>query len=266
MERLVDMKNVSVRTNGRVRLEDVSFEVNQGEHRALLGLNGSGKTTLLQAILGQVWATEGVVHTWFGRHGRVNMQDLRREIGIVSNALDDQYQHRAGETAFNVALSGYFASIGIYEQAPEEITARAENALHTFGVSQYRDVPYAALSQGEKRRVMLARAWTTGAKLLLLDEPCTGLDVKGREELIAGLEASLQNPEAPTVLYVTHHLEELPGAVEAATIMKNGRVQADGKKQDVLTDEEISTAFDVNGSIQWHEQRPWFIIGGAPIR
>lgn len=266
-EELFQLQKVTVQTGGQTRLENVSFSLEQGVHTGLLGLNGSGKTTILQLLTGYIWPTEGTVHSWMGKHGQVPMQQLRREIGWVSDALDDRYRTRSSDTALEVVISGYFASVGLYDDPGEEVTAYALKCLDRFQVERYADKPYSQLSQGEKRRVMLARAWVIKPRLLILDEPCTGLDVKGREELLSLLQQALSEPNAPTLLYVTHHIEELPPAVINMALIKEGKLLCQGFKADVLTDKLISEAFDVQASITWEEERPWLRVkSGKPVK
>ncbi|RKD69444.1 iron complex transport system ATP-binding protein [Sinobaca qinghaiensis] len=259
-EPLFQLQNVSVRTGGQSRLQNINLSLEDGIHTGLLGLNGSGKTTILQLLTGYVWPTEGTVHSWMGQHGRVSMQTLRREIGWVSDALDDRYRARSSDTALEVVISGYFASVGLYEEPADEVTAYARKCLELFQVGAYAEKPYSRLSQGEKRRVMLARAWVIRPRLLILDEPCTGLDVKGREELLSILERALSEPGAPTLLYVTHHIEELPPAIVNMALLKNGQMLEHGFKKEVLSNDLISEAFDVQASISWEEERPWLRI------
>ncbi|MFB4164199.1 ABC transporter ATP-binding protein [Alteribacillus sp. JSM 102045] len=257
---LLSFQNVSVITGGKQRLKDITFEMKKGEHWGLLGLNGSGKTTLLQLITGYVWASKGTLASWEGTFGKINIHMLRQQIGWVSDSLDDRYRTKNTSTALEVVLSGLFATIGVYEEPGNEEIEKAEHWLDFFGISHLKNTSYMYLSQGEKKRAMLARAWIAEPKLLLLDEPCTGLDVKGREEFLASLEDLLQLENAPALLYVTHHLEELPASVQNVLLLKNGEILHKGPKQKTLTDVFVQDAFDVKSRIVWDQDRPWLVV------
>ncbi|WP_158736419.1 ABC transporter ATP-binding protein [Alteribacillus sp. YIM 98480] len=257
---LLSFQNVSVTTGGNQRLKDITFDIKKGEHWGLLGLNGSGKTTLLKVIAGYVWASKGYLESWQGTYGKIDIQKLRQQIGWVSESLDDRYRTKQTSTALEVVLSGLFASIGLYETFKTEDIKKAEYWLDFFGIYHLRNTPYLHLSQGEKTRSLLARAWIAEPPLLLLDEPCSGLDVKGREEFLSSLEHLLHLDNAPALLYVTHHLEEMPSSIQNVLLLKNGEIMTKGSKYDTLTDEYVQRAFDVDARIVWEQARPWLVI------
>ncbi|SDH01993.1 iron complex transport system ATP-binding protein [Alteribacillus persepolensis] len=260
---LLRFDEVNVTTGGTKRLQNLSFAINRGEHWGVLGLNGSGKTTLLKVIAGYVWASKGQVTSWQGTYGKIDIQQLRQKIGWVSDSLDDRYRTKMSHTALEVVLSGLYASIGLYESTSQRDISHAEHWLDFFGISHVKHQPYGQLSQGEKKRALLARAWIAKPTLLLLDEPCTGLDVKGREEFLSTLEGLLQLDDAPTLLYVTHHLEELPSSIENVLLLKNGEILQQGKKFNTLTADNIQEAFQVNADIIWENERPWLVVSNS---
>ncbi|MGY4689942.1 ABC transporter ATP-binding protein [Salibacterium sp. K-3] len=258
---LITFDHVDVMSGGTARLKDITFEIKQGEQWGMLGLNGSGKTTLLQVIAGYVWPTSGSVYSWKGQYGKIDIPALRRDIGWVSDALDDRYRTRSSDSAIDVVLSGIYASVGLYETPSHEDVEKAASWMSFFGIHHLQNRPYASLSQGEKRRTMLARAWIAEPKLLLLDEPCTGLDVKGREEFLAAVEDLMALDDAPALLYVTHHMEELPSSVDRVLLLKEAEIIHKGGKKDVLNDRNVQDTFEVDGRVHWEKERPWLLTG-----
>ncbi|SFP98188.1 ABC transporter ATP-binding protein [Salibacterium halotolerans] len=257
---LLRFDHVDVTSGGKSRLQNITFEINKGEQWALLGLNGSGKTTLLQVIAGYVWPTSGTVTSWKGQYGRIDLPALRREIGWVSDTLDDRYRTRAGDSALEVVLSGLYASIGLYETTTDVDREKAASWMSFFGIHELQNRSFASLSQGEKRRTMLARAWMAEPKLLLLDEPCTGLDVKGREEFLSSVESLMSLDDAPALMYVTHHIEEIPASVGSIVLLKDAGIIQKGDKKTVLNDDNVKETFEVNGRVHWEEERPWLLV------
>ncbi|MDQ0299258.1 iron complex transport system ATP-binding protein [Salibacterium salarium] len=259
-ESVLSFQNIDVINNGNVRLKDISFDIKKGEQWGLLGLNGSGKTTLLQLIAGYVWPTSGSLFSWQGKYGQINIPELRKSLGWVSDALEDRYRTRQSDTAIEIVLSGLFASVGLYESTNITEVELAEKWMRFFGIEEYKDRRYSQLSQGEKKRTMLARAWIAEPSVLLLDEPCTGLDVKGREEFLESLESLMALNNAPALLYVTHHIEELPPSIKNVLLLKNGEILHKGKKYDVLNDTNVQQTFDVKGNVHWENERPWLVV------
>ncbi|RSL33287.1 ATP-binding cassette domain-containing protein [Salibacterium salarium] len=259
-ETLLEFQNVDVITAGDPRLKNISLDIKKGEQWGLLGLNGSGKTTLLQIIAGYVWPTSGTLYSWKGKYGQINIPQLRQSIGWVSDALDDRYRTRQSDSAIEVVLSGLFASVGLYDTTSRDEVSQAEKWMQFFGIEDLKNKRYSQLSQGEKKRTMLARAWIAEPQLLLLDEPCTGLDVKGREEFLLSLEALMKLENAPALIYVTHHIEELPTSVHNVLLLKDGQMLHKGPKLDVLTDENVQQTFDVNAKVHWEKDRPWLVV------
>ncbi|WP_026701177.1 ABC transporter ATP-binding protein [Salibacterium aidingense] len=257
---LLSFENVDVITGGTIRLKDVTFELKEGEQWGLLGLNGSGKTTLLQIIAGYVWPTSGAVYSWQGKYGRISIPKLRQRIGWVSDALDDRYRTRASDTALEVVLSGLFASVGLYEKTNTYQVETASGWMDFFGIGHLKENKYSQLSQGEKKRTMLARAWMAEPRILLLDEPCTGLDVKGREEFLSSLEALMELDNAPALIYVTHHMEELPASVSNVLLLKEANMIHKGPKKEILNDANVQETFEVKGRVHWEKERPWLLV------
>lgn len=258
MTNVIQIDDLSWHKGDRGILNHINWEVKKGEHWALLGLNGSGKTSLLQMILGYQWPNRGGKIAVFNEQfGQTNIPELRKSIGWVSSSFDERYQTRPNDTTLEVVLSGKYASIGIYEEIIDEDRKQAEQLLEQFSIKQFQHSPYRLLSQGEKRKTMIARALMAKPKLLILDEPCNGLDIYSREQLLSTIETVTQQEEGPTVIYVTHHIEEIVSAITHVLLLHNGKVVAQGEKKATLTPENLEKTFQLPVAIDWEQDRPW---------
>jgi iron complex transport system ATP-binding protein len=259
-ESVVHTKNVHWVREGRPILDQVSWDVKKGEHWAIAGLNGSGKTSLLNIITGYQWPTSGDVHVLGQQLGRVDLRELRKSIGWVSTSLGERYQGRPSDTAVEVALSGKFASIGLYEEPSTDDRDEALKLLQSFHVGHLAEKSYHNLSQGEKQKVILARAWMANPKLIILDEPCTGLDIAAREELLSTIHDLSAVPDGPTLLYVTHHIEEIVPTFTHALLLSDGQVVAAGEKESVFTAPLLEKTFKLPVNVRWESDRAWVSV------
>ncbi|MGV9676814.1 ABC transporter ATP-binding protein [Nocardia sp. NPDC003482] len=223
-------------------LSAVSLTVRPGEHWALLGPNGAGKTTLLKLLGALEHPTRGAVEVLGHRLGRVDMRELRTAIGHV----DPRHAPPYPLTAHEVVLTGLTNTADLKQRwnpTAAEI-AEADRLIELLGLAHRRDARWPTMSQGERGRALIARALMPNPRLLLLDEPATGLDVAGREQLIENIDRlQAARPELASVL-VTHHLEELPPGTTHAMLLRAGRSVAQGPVDRVLTDAHVSTCFD----------------------
>lgn len=257
---VLNLNGVTFRRNEREILSNVSWRIEPGEHWALLGANGSGKTTLLKVINGYEWATRGSVEVLGQRFGSCNVPHLRKSIGWVSSAL--QQRLPLGDTALQIVDSGYEASLGVYRKFTEEEIERALAALALVSGTGLAERVYGTLSQGEQQRVLIARALVSGPKLLILDEPCAGLDPVAARLFLDDLSALATRPEAPTVIFVTHHIQEIAPWIERVLLLKSGRVSARGETAKVLTGPNLSAALhsecrvDFDGAHYWLRLKP----------
>jgi iron complex transport system ATP-binding protein len=258
--RIISLKNIVWEQDEKKILNQVSWDVQKGEHWALLGLNGSGKTSLLKMITGYQWPSSGEVSVLGERFGNTNIPELRKKIGWVSSSLDEQFQTRLSDTAIEVVLSGKFASIGVYEKVTKEDFEKAHDILTQFKIEHLFDRPISHLSQGERRRVMISRALISSPRLLILDEPCNGLDIYAKEELLSTIENMSTTPDGPTILYVTHYIEEIVPSISHALLINSGEVIASGPKHATLTAESIERTFQVPVSLEWENERPWIRV------
>ena len=232
-EKIISVKDVVWKRKGKVILDQISWDVFKGQHWVMIGLNGSGKTSLLNLITGYQWASSGEIHILGHRLGAVELRELRKSIGWVSSSLSERYRERMGDTAKGVVISGKYASVGLEYQTgvTKEDEERAEELLARFEADYLADQPYNQLSNGEKQKVLLARAWMAKPKLLILDEPCSGLDIRAREDLLATIDRIGATPDGPTMIYVTHHIEEIMPSFTHALFIKDGRIVAKGEKK-----------------------------------
>jgi iron complex transport system ATP-binding protein len=257
---VVEARGVSVVVGGDTLLDDVSLRLEAREHLAVLGPNGSGKTTLLRVLATYRYPTRGEVTLLGHRLGRVDVRALRPRVGLVSVALDPLVD--AVPVLPLVASSRRGATApapGILRDA--EAVAAAERALAQVGAGHLAGRRVDTLSQGERQRVRTARALASGPDLLLLDEPFAGLDLGGRETLLADLDRLLADPRGPTVVLVTHHLEELPAGVTRALLLADGAAVGSGPIGEVLTSAQVSAAFGVEVAVGRDASGRWRATG-----
>ena len=239
---VIELRNVSFVREGRRILDDVSFSVDAGEHWALLGPNGAGKSTILGFCGALTHPTTGTVHVLDGQLGRTELQALRRSIGHVN----PRHPLRSPLSVLEVVLTGLTGTIETpmrWEPTTAQI-AQAEGLLATLGLAGRGSASWPNLSQGERGRTLIARALISEPRLLLLDEPSTGLDVAAREQLLETIDTLEQShPDIASIL-VTHHLEELPSTTTHAMLVSHGRLTAVGDVHDVVTTANVSAAFE----------------------
>ncbi|MCB1065313.1 MAG: ATP-binding cassette domain-containing protein [Verrucomicrobiae bacterium] len=245
---VLSVQDVSVIRNGRTILDQVNWEVFRGEHWTVLGANGSGKTSLLNVILGYLTATSGTV-LLKGRDTGPDMpnedwDNWRKQIGFVSSSIASLIDPE--ETAFEIVLAGRHAMINYWrKRTPEEEKLAAQAILEKIECAHLANQPWRFLSQGERQRILIGRAlMSPDMKLLVLDEPCAGLDPVARENFMVFVEKLISKKRnAPTLLLVTHHVEEIMTAITHALILKDGKVIASGEKSRALRSATLSEAF-----------------------
>ncbi len=258
---VLSLEDVYMRRGDTVILDRISWQVLPGEQWAVVGPNGSGKTTMLKVAAGVMWPSAGKVEALGHRYGQVDLRTLRTRIGWVSSALEELVPAR--QQALEVVLSGLFASFGIYDEATNVQRERACGLLESLGCGRIADRPYGVLSQGEKQRVLIARALMTRADILIMDEPTAGLDITARELLLESVERLLTRENPPAVIFVTHHIEEIVPAITHAMVLCGGHVLAAGIKADILSGDALARAFSVPMEVDFRHGRFWPRIRGA---
>lgn len=252
---LARLRGVGVTIDGARILAGIDLDVAVRGHLVVLGPNGSGKTTLLAVLATQRYPTQGSVRVLGTTFGRGDLRALRPRIGFVSVALDPLLRVRAPVLPLVAAAARGVTWPGPDALEDPQVVAAARRALQRTGAAHLEVRRYDTLSQGERQRVRIARALAVDPELLLLDEPFAGLDLGGRESLLADLDELLADPGAPTVVLVTHHLEEVPTGVVAALLLRGGRAVACGPVAEVLADAPVSRAFDLDVEVSHHRGR-----------
>jgi iron complex transport system ATP-binding protein len=244
MPEVLDLVGVSVVRDGSRLLDDVTWTVREGERWVILGPNGAGKTTLLQVAGARLHPTSGTARILEEQLGRVDVFEIRPRIGLSSSAFAETLP--AHERVADVVLTAAYAVAGRWHEEYETVDhSRGSDLLSAFGVAHLAERTYGTLSEGERKRVQLARSLMTDPELLLLDEPAAGLDLGGRETLVADLAELAGDHRSPVLVLVTHHVEEIPPGFTHALLLRSGSVVAAGPLEDVMTPEALSAAFDV---------------------
>lgn len=239
---LIDFTDVLIRRSGVTLVGPVTWQVELDEKWVVLGPNGAGKTSLLRIAAAEVHPTSGTAHLLGEVVGKAEVADLKPRIGLTSSALANRVP--ADEKVSDLVVSAGYGVLGRWREEYDAVdTDRAIDTLESLGAEHLVDRTYGTLSEGERKRVLIARALMTDPELLLLDEPAAGLDLGGREELVARLTQIAEDPDAPATVLVTHHVEEIPPGFTHCLLLKEGGVVAQGLLGDVLTSANLSEAF-----------------------
>jgi iron complex transport system ATP-binding protein len=249
MSDVLDFRGVSILRGGSTLLDGVDWQVSEGERWVVLGSNGAGKTTLLQVASANLHPSRGSVAILGETLGAVDVFELRPRIGLSSAALADRLPAR--ETVRDVVLTASYAVVGRWRERYDELdSTRADELLNALGVAGLATRTFGTLSEGERKRVQIARALMTDPELMLLDEPAAGLDLGGREDLVRRLGALASDVYAPAMVLVTHHVEEIPPGFTHVLLLKGGRVVAEGPLESTLTAASLGETFDISLELQ----------------
>jgi len=238
---ILEVSGLRIQRGQTVILDDISWRVERGQHWVILGANGSGKTSLLSALTGYLMPTTGEISVLSAHYGRVDWRELRKEIGLVSSSVR-QMMHDE-EPALETVISGKYAMIDFWGRATARDREEARRILRQIECAHLADRPWQVLSQGERQRVLIGRALMARPKLLILDEPCAGLDPAAREHFLQFLQRVGDRPSAPTLVLVTHHVEEIMPVFSHVLILKQGGILAAGPKKTALNGRLLSEAF-----------------------
>lgn len=255
MDEWISLNEVSFVRSRRTILDGIDWNISPGDNWVVLGANGSGKTTLLRLLAGYLWPTQGRITVLGERFGQTDLRELRMKIGWVGSFLEAQIP--SGQAPLDLIVSGKFASIGIFQTPAEDDYRKARDLAKRLGCERIIDLPYGVLSQGEKQRLLIARAMIHHPQLLILDEPCAGLDLVSREQLLRTLQALGEAPDAPCMVLVTHHLQEIMPAFTHVFLLKEGRRLASGTKEEILRSELLSETFGIAVEVVAENGRYW---------
>jgi len=251
---VLQLTEVTVVRGGARILDRVSWTVDEGQRWVILGPNGAGKTTLLQVASSRMHPTQGHADILEERLGAVDIFELRPRIGLVSTAFADTIP--GAEQVLDLVMSAGYGVTGRWrEQYLSMDEMRAKELLARLGVANLEKRSFATLSEGERKRVQIARAQMTDPELLILDEPAAGLDLGSREDLVARLSQVAADPDGPVVVLVTHHVEEIPPSFTHALLMRGGQVVTAGPVRDVLTTPWLTATFGLPLLLSEHQGR-----------
>ena len=255
MVAVIEFAGVTVRRGQATLLDQISWRVAEGDRWVVLGPNGAGKTTLLQVASAQIHPTDGVAGILDEVLGTVDVFELRPRIGLTSAALAERIPRH--ELVRDVVVSASYGVVGRWREAYEDLDHdRARELLAQVGADHLLDRTFGTLSEGERKRVQIARALMADPELLLLDEPAAGLDLGGREDLVSTLSTLAMDPASPATVLVSHHVEEIPPGFTHALLLRGGRVVADGPIDEVVTEEHLAETFDMP-LVLTHEAGRW---------
>ncbi|MDE0573219.1 ABC transporter ATP-binding protein [Demequina sp. B12] len=254
MTEVLKFSGVQLRRDDNPILRDIDWTVDSQQRWVVLGPNGAGKTTLTNLASARMHPSEGEVQILGEVLGRTDTQDLRTRVGLTSAALADRIPD--DETVRDVVMTAAYGVTGRWREEYERLDeSRAEDLLAAFGMLDFAERPFWTLSEGERKRVQIARALMTDPELLILDEPAAGLDLGGREELLAALSELAGDRRSPAMVMVTHHVEEIPLDFTHALLLREGRVVAAGPLHSTITSASLSEAYGMPVALHAHQGR-----------
>lgn len=256
---LVKITDADVYLKDKKILSAINWTVEAGESWAVVGNNGSGKTTLMKLVFGELLPINGEGALWFGSAEWNGLGEVREKIGMVSAEYQANYDKNI--SGREVVESGFFSSIGLYDRVAEKQGREAREWMEYLGIGHLEKKDFYAMSYGEARRVILARALVNRPLLLVLDEPCAGLDIPTRELLLETLE-KLSTEDGPSgkkthLIYVTHHIDEILPSITHVLLLKDGEIFSKGHKQEMLTDKTLSQTLNCDITLEKNRGRYW---------
>lgn len=256
---LIEVKNARVYVNGVRVLDSIDWTMRENENWGVVGNNGAGKTTFMKLIFGELIPVYGGEVTWFGRSDLFPLQEVRDQVGFVSAEYQENYRYNL--SGWEVVASGFYSSIGLYEKVTPKQKKTALEWMDFLGISELARTGFQRMSYGEARRVLLARALVPNPRLLILDEPCGGLDIPTRELFLQTLEKL--SSTRTRFIYVTHHIEEIIPSTTHILFLKKGGIHAQGKKEDMFREKILSGALGCHITLKKNSGRYW-ITGSGP--
>ncbi|MCB4991736.1 ABC transporter ATP-binding protein [Streptococcus mutans] len=254
---LISMNNVTLKRQGKTLLNNLNWQVSKGEHWAILGLNGSGKTTLLKLIMAEYWSSDGQVEVLGTKFGQGGIPQMRQKIGIVGSFISERLPNHM--LAEKIVLTGKYKSSILYKEYGEKELNEARQMLISIGGEHLLGRIYASLSQGEKQLLLIARSLMEEPEIIILDEATSGLDLFAREKLLAQIEKITDLPHTPTILYVTHHAEEITDKMNHILLLRRGEIVAQGLKEDIITPQILENFYESPVNIIPIDDKRFFI-------
>lgn len=241
---LIDVENVTVERDSTVILDSCSWRVKAGENWVIFGPNGAGKTSLLNVIQGYLWPSSGVTRVFGGTLGDgVDVREMRKTMPVVSESVRLMIHHHL--TGLEILVTGARAHLNIFSEPTPAELEKAHAVAQATGVLSLLEKPFSVMSTGERQRVLITRALMADPRAVILDEPCTGLDLAGREWVLQSIESIYNSPAPPSLLFTTHHVEEIAEGFTHALLIGGGRVFAAGPIETVFTSENLSSLFKI---------------------
>jgi iron complex transport system ATP-binding protein len=255
---ILEVSQLCIQREGTRILDGVNWRVEPGQHWAILGANGSGKTSLLSALTGYLMPTAGEISVLGRRFGQSDWRELRKHIGLVSSSIRQMMADT--EPAIETVISGKYAMIDFWGRATRADQTQGMRLLEQIECGYLAERAWMFLSQGERQRVLIGRALMAKPRLLILDEPCAGLDPAAREHFLQFLQRLGRQKDAPTLVIVTHHVEEIMPVFSHALVLKSGKVLASGKKNSVLNTRFLSIAFGTRTQLKRKSNRYTLLV------
>ncbi len=249
---IVVLENVHLEREEDKILRNINWTVFPGEHWAIIGQNAAGKTLLLKIIATYLWPTRGSVEVLGEEFGSIELHKLRQKISWISSALEQELPQN--QSVIEVVLSGYFSTLRLFDKPTEKIVQRARKFLQIMGLNSHEKQIFETLSVGEKKKSLIARAMIRKPRLLILDEVCAGLDPIARRKFINSLRRLIHKESNITILYVTHHLEEIFPEITHVLGLKNGKIAFSGKKQTQLNQKNMNFLFGKKAKLRKKNQ------------
>lgn len=255
---LLRLNQVGVVIGGKRILAKVSFEVNRGERWAIIGPNGSGKTTLLGIINGYLRPSGGSVSFFQTDSEEADLERVRKTTGFASSFLDNLIE--TDDSVLDIVVSGRYGATRLWETPDYSAVERARKLMRQVGCGRFEDRRLSELSQGEKQKILIARALMPDPVLLTFDEPCASLDLAAREQFLTGLEAIAKKHASLSMIYVTHRIDEIPGIFKHGLLLRGGKAVASGSMDSVMTDKNLSKCFGVRVSLKRWRSRFYPVV------
>ena len=254
---IINLKNVNLTRNKKEILKDITWKVNPGENWVILGLNGSGKSSLLKLILAEEWKTSGEITVLNTQFGNGEIPKLRKRISVVGSFIAERFQPNI--KAENLVYTGKFNSSMLYKPYTDQELDEARQLLRQMGAKSLIGRNYASLSQGEKQVLLIARSLILKPELLILDEATNGLDLFAKEKLLKQLQQINQLKTAPTLIYISHHPDEITDIFTHLLLLRKGKVIQSGKKENLLNEKILTDFYQEKVEVHRFEQK-YFVI------